>query len=59
MLAAAGAALAAGLALGHAAPSAPDRPLAGTGVFIHEQEPPTLRGGRIDNSLLTTGLPAG
>jgi peptide/nickel transport system substrate-binding protein len=43
-------------ALGQPAPSAPVSPAAGTVVFIHEQEPPTLRGGWIDNSLLATGL---
>jgi peptide/nickel transport system substrate-binding protein len=46
----------ASLALGPAAPSAPEHASAGTVVFIHEQEPPTLRGGWIDNSLLATGL---
>lgn len=29
---------------------------AGTVVFIHEQEPPSLRGAWVDNSLLATGL---
>jgi peptide/nickel transport system substrate-binding protein len=44
------------LVLGPAAPAAPERTSAGTVVFIHEQEPPTLRGGWIDNNLLATGL---
>ena len=34
----------------------PERRLAGTVVIIHEQEPPSLRGGWIDNNLLATGL---
>lgn len=51
-----GAALVATLALGPGASSAPERASAGTVVFIHEQEPPTLRGGWVDNSLLATGL---
>ena len=44
------------LVLGPAAPASPERRTAGTVVFIHEQEPPTLRGGWIDNNLLATGL---
>ena len=44
------------LALGPSAPGGPERTSAGTVVFIHEQEPPTLRGGWIDNNLLATGL---
>jgi peptide/nickel transport system substrate-binding protein len=44
------------LAFGPAAPAGSERTSAGTVVFIHEQEPPTLRGGWVDNSLLATGL---
>jgi peptide/nickel transport system substrate-binding protein len=44
------------LVFGPAAPAVPERATAGTVVFIHEQEPPTLRGGWIDNNLLATGL---
>ena len=44
------------LIFGPAAPAVPERTTAGTVVFIHEQEPPTLRGGWIDNNLLATGL---
>lgn len=33
-----------------------ERTTAGTVVFIHEQEPPSLRGGWIDNNLQATGL---
>ena len=38
------------------APGTPARASAGTVVFIHEQEPPSLRGAWVDNSLLATGL---
>ena len=44
------------LVVGSAARAVPERASAGTVVFIHEQEPPTLRGGWIDNNLLATGL---
>ena len=49
-------AICASLVLGPAAPASPERQTAGTVVFIHEQEPPTLRGNWIDNNLLATGL---
>ncbi len=39
-----------------AAPGGHASSAAGTVVFIHEQEPPTLRGGWVDNNLLATGL---
>ena len=44
------------LVVGPAATAIPDRTSAGTVIFIHEQEPPSLRGGWIDNNLLATGL---
>lgn len=44
------------LVVGPAAPAVPERTSAGTVVFIHDQEPPTLRGNWIDNNLLATGL---
>jgi peptide/nickel transport system substrate-binding protein len=49
-------AIAASLVLGPSATAVPERMSAGTVVFIHDQEPPSLRGGWIDNNLLTTGL---
>jgi peptide/nickel transport system substrate-binding protein len=49
-------ALAGSLVVGPAATAVPKRTSAGTVVFIHEQEPPSLRGGWIDNNLLATGL---
>lgn len=44
------------LVVGPAAPAGPERTSAGTVIFIHDQEPPSLRGGWIDNNLLATGL---
>ena len=44
------------LAVGPAAPASPQRVSAGTVVFVHDQEPPSLRGNWIDNNLLATGL---
>jgi peptide/nickel transport system substrate-binding protein len=44
------------LVVGPAATAQPERASAGTVVIIHEQEPPSLRGGWIDNNLLATGL---
>ena len=49
-------ALLASLTVGPAAPGAPERTSAGTVIFIHDQEPPSLRGNWIDNNLLATGL---
>ena len=44
------------LVVGPAAPAGLERMSAGTVVFIHDQEPPSLRGGWLDNNLLATGL---
>ena len=44
------------LVVGSAATAKPELRLAGTVVIIHEQEPPSLRGGWIDNNLQATGL---
>ena len=44
------------LVVGPAATAEPERMSAGTVVFIHEQEPPSLRGNWLDNNLLATGL---
>jgi peptide/nickel transport system substrate-binding protein len=49
-------AVVASLVFGPSAPAGPEITTAGTVVFVHEQEPPTLRGGWIDNNLLATGL---
>jgi peptide/nickel transport system substrate-binding protein len=49
-------AIVASLIVGPAAPAVPERTAAGTVVFVHEQEPPSLRGSWIDNNLLATGL---
>jgi peptide/nickel transport system substrate-binding protein len=49
-------ALLATLVVAPAAPAEPDHPTAGTVIFIHEQEPPSLRGGWVDNNLQATGL---
>jgi peptide/nickel transport system substrate-binding protein len=46
----------ASLVVGPAAPAAPERVSAGTVIFVHDQEPPSLRGGWLDNNLLATGL---
>jgi peptide/nickel transport system substrate-binding protein len=44
------------LVVGPGATAQPERRYAGTVVIIHEQEPPSLRGGWIDNNLQATGL---
>ena len=44
------------LVVGPAATAEPERMSAGTVVFVHEQEPPSLRGNWLDNNLLATGL---
>ena len=44
------------LVVGPAATAGAEHTSAGTVVFIHEQEPPSLRGGWLDNNLLATGL---
>ena len=49
-------AIVASLVVGPAAPAGSERTSAGTVVFIHDQEPPSLRGNWIDNNLLATGL---
>jgi len=49
-------AMLAGVVLAPAAPGGPAETAAGSVVFIHEQEPPTLRGGWVDNNLGATGL---
>jgi peptide/nickel transport system substrate-binding protein len=49
-------AVAASLVFGPSAPAGPEITTAGTVVFVHDQEPPSLRGGWIDNNLLATGL---
>ena len=49
-------ALLATLVVAPSAPAEPERSMAGTVVFIHEQEPPSLRGGWVDNNLFATGL---
>src|SRR5918999_503855 len=46
----------ASLVFGPSAPAGPETRTAGTVVFVHDQEPPSLRGGWIDNNLLATGL---
>ncbi len=49
-------AMLASLVIGPAAPGAPARTWAGTVIFVHDQEPPSLRGNWVDNNLLATGL---
>jgi peptide/nickel transport system substrate-binding protein len=49
-------AVVASLVFGPSAPAGPEITTAGTVVFVHDQEPPSLRGGWIDNNLLATGL---
>jgi peptide/nickel transport system substrate-binding protein len=49
-------AIVATLAVVPTAPAEPEGATAGTVVFIHEQEPPSLRGGWVDNNLGATGL---
>jgi len=49
-------AVVASLTFGPSAPAGPEITTAGTVVFVHDQEPPSLRGGWIDNNLLATGL---
>lgn len=44
------------LVVGPTATAEPEHMSAGTVVFIHEQEPPSLRGNWLDNNLLATGL---
>ena len=49
-------ALIASLVIGPAATAGPQRAQAGTVVFIHDQEPPSLRGAWVDNQLYATSL---
>jgi peptide/nickel transport system substrate-binding protein len=49
-------AILASLVVGPAATAGPDKVSAGTVVFIHDQEPPSLRPSWVDNSLYATSL---
>ena len=49
-------ALVASLIVGPGATAGTEKSLAGTVVFIHDQEPPTLRANWTDNNLYATGL---
>src|SRR5687768_11649455 len=49
-------ALVASLIVGPGASAGPAKAQAGTVVFIHDQEPPTLRNNWTDNNLYATGL---
>jgi len=49
-------AIVASLVVGPAATAGPEKASAGTVVFIHDQEPPTLRGAWVDNQLYATSL---
>jgi len=49
-------AITASLVVGPAATAGPERASAGTVVFIHDQEPPTLRAAWVDNQLYATSL---
>ena len=49
-------ALVASLIVGPGATAGTEKSLAGTVVFIHDQEPPTLRGDWTDNNLYATAL---
>ena len=49
-------AILASLVIGPAATAGPDKVSAGTVVFIHDQEPPSLRPNWVDNSLYATSL---
>ncbi len=56
LLLAGAAAIVASLVVGPAATAGPEKASAGTVVFIHDQEPPTLRGAWVDNQLYATSL---
>ena len=56
LLLAGAAAIVASLAVGPAATAGPEKASAGTVVFIHDQEPPSLRPSWTDNSLYATSL---
>lgn len=56
LLLAGAAAIVASLVVGPAATAGPERASAGTVVFIHDQEPPSLRPNWVDNTLYATSL---
>ena len=56
VLLAGAAAIVASLVVGPAATAGPEKASAGTVVFIHDQEPPSLRGAWVDNQLYATSL---
>jgi len=56
LLLAGAAAIVASLVVGPAATAGPEKASAGTVVFIHDQEPPSLRGAWVDNQLYATSL---
>jgi hypothetical protein len=56
LLLAGAAAIVATLAVGPAATAGPEKASAGTVVFIHDQEPPSLRPNWVDNTLYATSL---
>jgi peptide/nickel transport system substrate-binding protein len=56
LLLAGAAAIVASLVVGPAATAGPEAASAGTVVFIHDQEPPSLRGSWVDNQLYATSL---
>ena len=56
LLLAGAAAIVASLVVGPAATAGPEAASAGTVVFIHDQEPPSLRGAWVDNQLYATSL---
>jgi peptide/nickel transport system substrate-binding protein len=58
LLLAGAAAIVASLVVGPAATAGPERAQAGTVVFIHDQEPPSLRNDWVDNNLYATALVA-
>jgi peptide/nickel transport system substrate-binding protein len=56
LLLAGAAAIVASLVVGPAATAGPEKAQAGTVVFIHDQEPPSLRANWVDNNLYATAL---
>lgn len=56
LLLAGAAAIVASLVVGPAATAGPEKASAGTVVFIHDQEPPSLRANWVDNNLYATAL---
>jgi peptide/nickel transport system substrate-binding protein len=59
LLLAGAAAIVASLVVGPAATAGPEKASAGTVVFIHDQEPPSLRPNWVDNNLYATSLVTG